>query len=138
METAGGEDTLRCSGGVSAGSSAGKMQFFRNLLGAKGQTKGEAKRAEGYEPCFPIVIIPGLCSSALQVEAGYDKWLNKRVWLSIKRMGLEKIRLRNNKNKQKFVDPEKPLFTPGFMTLRMGKLFKKWIPFYFFFEPSLK
>ena len=111
------------------------MKFFKGTQEL--ETRGHQKKAEGYTPHYPVVIIPGLCSSALKVEAGYDKWINKRVWLSIKRMGLEKFRI-GNKDKNKFIDPQKPLFTSGFLSLRSGLIFKKWKKYYFLFDPRLK
>lgn len=95
---------------------------------------------EVLKPFYPVVIIPGLCSSGLKVEAGYNKWVDKRIWLSVKRMGRERCRIRNtDKLKRSFLDPKNPPVTSGFMYLREGSLFNRvWIKYYFIFDVPKK
>lgn len=90
-------------------------------------------------PHFPVVIVPGLCSSGLIVQAGYNKWVDKRIWLSVKRMGKERCRFgTTNKLKRSFLDPSNPPITSGFMFIRGGIILKKWEKYYFNFDVPKK
>ena len=43
-------------------------------------------------PHHPILLVPGLMSSSLRViESPYPSWVNKRVWLSVRSIGLGKV-----------------------------------------------
>jgi hypothetical protein len=44
---------------------------------------GRKMAAEGYVPKYPIVLVPGLASTALKVEEGHPEWVNQRIWLSL-------------------------------------------------------
>jgi hypothetical protein len=49
---------------------------------------GAAKAAFGYSPRFPIMIIPGLASSALECwESPKSNWLRERVWVDPFKIG---------------------------------------------------
>jgi len=48
---------------------------------------GAVKKANGFVPKFPIVLIPGLGSSALEVWEGKSEWSRDRVWLDPFKIG---------------------------------------------------
>ena len=50
---------------------------------------GSARRKAGYRPHHPVLIVPGMCSSGLRCEAGYAKWHDSRIWLSLNKMGFQ-------------------------------------------------
>jgi hypothetical protein len=46
------------------------LASYRRVSGSRNKDKvsaGERKRAEGYSPCFPVIIVHGFCSSGLEV-----------------------------------------------------------------------
>lgn len=49
-------------------------------------------KEEGIVPTLPILLIPGFASSSLKVEQGYKKWENKRIWISLHKLGISKIK----------------------------------------------
>lgn len=74
----------------------------------------------------------------MQVEAGYYKWVGKRIWLSVKRMGKERLRLINTSKVRSYIDPSHPPITAGFLYVRTGKIFHKWEKKWFFFDAFRK
>ena len=50
-------------------------------------------KSEGYSTKYPLVIIPGFASSSLEITESKDCpfWVNERAWISIKRLGNEKV-----------------------------------------------
>ncbi len=61
---------------------SGFCVVLQNVL----QTISEAKKALGYEPKYPIIIVPGLASSALEAwetDKGNGKRESFRVYLSL-------------------------------------------------------
>ena len=59
--------------GLASGSSA-KIQ---------GKSRGKQSSEEGFEPYFPVVLVPGFGSSGLVAETTYHKsWEGERVWLA--------------------------------------------------------
>ena len=60
-----------------------------NLLKSMGtQSVGEALAGAGFAPFYPIMIIPGLASSALECwETPKSAWLRERVWVDPLKIG---------------------------------------------------
>jgi hypothetical protein len=58
---------------------------------SKKASSGSAKRKAGYHPHHPVLIVPGMCSSGLRCEAGYGKWHDSRIWLSLQKMGFQML-----------------------------------------------
>lgn len=56
-------------------------------------TNPGVKYAEkGWTPNKPVLIVPGLCSSALTVhESTHTPWVGKRVWLDMNCIGFDKV-----------------------------------------------
>ena len=48
---------------------------------------GNSMRAEGWKPKNPVIIIPGIYSSALEVWQGAEQLFGKRIWVTIQGMG---------------------------------------------------
>ena len=48
---------------------------------------GLSMKNEGWKPKHPIIIIPGIYSSALEVWQGADSLFGKRIWVTIQGMG---------------------------------------------------
>eukprot|EP01094_Clydonella_sp_ATCC50884_P018051 TRINITY_DN3267_c0_g1_i1.p1 TRINITY_DN3267_c0_g1~~TRINITY_DN3267_c0_g1_i1.p1 ORF type:complete len:1413 (+),score=388.34 TRINITY_DN3267_c0_g1_i1:156-4394(+) len=47
---------------------------------------------KGWTPNKPVLIVPGLCSSALSVhESSHGPWVGKRVWLDMNCIGFDKV-----------------------------------------------
>eukprot|EP01105_Mastigella_eilhardi_P020016 TRINITY_DN4741_c0_g1_i1.p1 TRINITY_DN4741_c0_g1~~TRINITY_DN4741_c0_g1_i1.p1 ORF type:complete len:1062 (-),score=244.48 TRINITY_DN4741_c0_g1_i1:53-3190(-) len=54
-----------------------------------------AKKAKdlGYKPHLPIVLVPGFASSGLRaVESTQSSWVGQRVWLSLEKIGTERMK----------------------------------------------
>eukprot|EP01119_Soliformovum_irregulare_P025709 TRINITY_DN9597_c0_g1_i3.p1 TRINITY_DN9597_c0_g1~~TRINITY_DN9597_c0_g1_i3.p1 ORF type:complete len:451 (+),score=106.59 TRINITY_DN9597_c0_g1_i3:83-1435(+) len=49
-------------------------------------------KEEGIVPTLPILLVPGFASSSLKVEQGYKRWENKRIWISLHKLGLRKFK----------------------------------------------
>lgn len=53
---------------------------------------GEKYRSSGFRPNYPILIVPGLCCSVLEVvESPHEPWIGKRIWLDMSMIGLDKV-----------------------------------------------
>eukprot|EP01114_Cavostelium_apophysatum_P015964 TRINITY_DN4462_c0_g1_i4.p1 TRINITY_DN4462_c0_g1~~TRINITY_DN4462_c0_g1_i4.p1 ORF type:complete len:1068 (-),score=202.61 TRINITY_DN4462_c0_g1_i4:276-3479(-) len=46
----------------------------------------------GYFPNLPIVLIPGVASSALFVQEGHQEWVDQRIWISLAKLSSERVR----------------------------------------------
>eukprot|EP01134_Creolimax_fragrantissima_P004166 CFRG4166T1 len=59
-----------------------------SMMKGKGSI-GRSLRADGYMAHYPVVLIPGLCSSGLLVQKSEEKpgWEDTRLWLSINKLG---------------------------------------------------
>jgi 3-mercaptopyruvate sulfurtransferase SseA len=55
----------------------------------------KSMRAEGWRPKNPVVIIPGIYGSALEVWTGSESLFGKRIWVTIQGMGMDS---KNNNN----------------------------------------
>lgn len=46
------------------------------------------RKAQGRKPNYPVIIVPGLASSALEVwESPKSGWQGERIWLDIAKVG---------------------------------------------------
>jgi hypothetical protein len=69
------------------------------------RTEGKTLRDAGYVPHYPVIIVPGLASSGLVLEAGNQAWLFERVWLSIAKLGFSMVNKHRKKEIHVTVDP---------------------------------
>lgn len=46
----------------------------------------------GYTPHLPIILIPGMASSALAVEEGHREWEGERIWISLGKLSTQRVR----------------------------------------------
>ena len=83
-----------------------EQQVQSMLKTTKSKSVGSAKAALGFLPKYPVLIIPGLASSALECWTTYKgTWKRERVWVDPFKIGkaaaLQKIANRVNKKKVK-------------------------------------
>eukprot|EP01117_Protostelium_nocturnum_P017292 TRINITY_DN7021_c0_g2_i3.p1 TRINITY_DN7021_c0_g2~~TRINITY_DN7021_c0_g2_i3.p1 ORF type:complete len:571 (+),score=146.57 TRINITY_DN7021_c0_g2_i3:329-2041(+) len=72
----------------SSGGNIGMEPLLDNLkLDDKNLQVGKEKRALGYRPHFPIILIPGFASSSLEAwETPEESWYRERVWVSVSKL----------------------------------------------------
>ena len=59
-----------------------------------GASLGEQKRLDGFQPGHPIILVPGLGSSALVVEESNENplWRDDLLWLSVQKLSSSKLK----------------------------------------------
>ncbi|ELR22939.1 phospholipid:sterol acyl transferase [Acanthamoeba castellanii str. Neff] len=68
---------------------------------------GRSMAREGLVPKYPIVLLPGLASSSLQVEEGNPEWVGEWIWLSLAKIGSQKFKtLFSSPTVSKRIDPD--------------------------------
>ena len=59
------------------------------------QSVGQAKKAAGFLPKYPVLIVPGLASSALEAwESPKSAWIRERVWIDPFKIGKTAISMK--------------------------------------------
>eukprot|EP01094_Clydonella_sp_ATCC50884_P000651 TRINITY_DN10497_c0_g1_i1.p1 TRINITY_DN10497_c0_g1~~TRINITY_DN10497_c0_g1_i1.p1 ORF type:complete len:225 (+),score=35.53 TRINITY_DN10497_c0_g1_i1:43-675(+) len=108
----------------------------------KAKRRGAHFKRAGYTPAHPVLIVPGLCSSGLECQAGYVPWVNERIWLSLNKMGFQQVKDRFARRARKtfaLVDPfnaNPPILPQCAAWVRSDKANATWYPRWLFLNES--